>query len=1284
MKRLGLASVVLTVCGGVALWLGWPHLVELVRVRLERQVSRAIAGPARIDELNISLFPLGLHLGGISVGADPALIKVGHVDAQLFVLASVMEWRPVLTLRIGRVAADLTQLPRSGAPPPPSPTANSADLQLPPLQLRELDLANLELRFPMGKAAAHLTVGHLAAHAETALLGHGLAAGVEVQDVELERKSYQARIHLIELEGGADTGGLFVDHGRLEGDDISVAAQATAVPHHLAASANFNPSILGVVVDELSFVSGQAHVEGTLIGDLANPVLDARLTVQQGAIGSHLLGDLDTHVERVGPTFRFDDLRLVGRSGEVTGGVDLTVVHEVPLHGELTWHGVDLEGLLRVIGVHVPFGNRITATTAVHGALDPLDLDVRGTGALDTPDASAAKDVALFDIGAHVQPHDLDATLELTQAQQNRVTAEVVIAGTKFGGTASLKAADIGVLNGVLPRPVPDLALSGQGDASAEFSGTTEQPVVSGTLALRNFTVLGAAASKLAADFRIAAGAMAIKSAQLGTPTNGVELSGTLALDDRAINDWRVRLRDISTDLLLGVAYRLAKTQLPLGGGTLNGTIACKGPWRRAETDTNLVATAPKVEEEPLERIEVRATTALPRWTLYANALRTPSERLTIQGSGESTTSLQLAIDSAPLDLATLHRAQPRRLSGVVTIQGQVFGAVSQPSGTFDLGATGLGVGVHQLGDVSVHADGKAGIWTLKGAAFGDALSVDAQLRTVAGMPFSLALAWRDADLSRFVSADRSLSLVTSGAVTLSGAVSNPDDVSGLVRVTRFEVSRDQVRVDAPEPIQVGLERGRFHVDALQLVAAGSKLSIAGEGRLPADVDLDVHGEGDLVLLEVIGPPFYSARGQFGAAAHVAHNALERWTLRGQANLRNAALDMGLPLSFTDTNGDFALQGAKVLVQRLGGRAGGGAFHVTGEIDLRHGPELSWSLHDVGLSFPQWLEERISGKGRVEGTWQVLTVSGDIDVLSVLYDKKIELSGLIPWFKEQITPAPRIGPPTTEVELDLRIRAPDGVFVDNNFAKMEMSADLHVSGKATSPALDGKVEVLYGEVTVGSRVFTITGGSAVFQTGERLNPVLNITAESQIRSTDSEYMVRVAVTGSADNPRVQFSSDDPGLSQNDVLSLVTLGRTTHEQSRDSGVGVGDVLSLLPSEYTGDVSQHVRSIFRVDRFEVEPAYVRNTGTIEPRVTIGKDLTDRIRALASTSFGVEAQNTVQLEYRITSRISLLSTWESGTTSEAGAFGGDIKFRYEFRKLPFSLLSSDRGLPQQTDAH
>jgi hypothetical protein len=54
-------------------------------------------------------------------------------------------------------------------------------------------------------------------------------------------------------------------------------------------------------------------------------------------------------------------------------------------------------------------------------------------------------------------------------------------------------------------------------------------------------------------------------------------------------------------------------------------------------------------------------------------------------------------------------------------------------------------------------------------------------------------------------------------------------------------------------------------------------------------------------------------------------------------------------------------------------------------------------------------------------------------------------------------------------------------------------------------------------------------------------------------------------------------------------------------------------------------------------------------------------------------------VALEYQLTPRISVQGLWESETKSEAGAFGGDLKFRYAFRTLiPFSLLPRREGKP------
>ncbi len=1279
MKRLVLSILLTAVCAVVALfWFGRPSITKRLRVRLEKEITRATHRPIHIDDLSLSVFPLALHLGGVAVGNAPSLADVGRIDGRLWALASLSEWRPVLTLQVDAARVDLSSLPKSeGSPPPATPQAS---FSLPPLHVKELILTQAQLRFRLGNSIANLTVADLTGHLESGMLTAGLTAGVEVHDVEMQRKTYRAKVHEIRADGGFDNGGLYVRTAQLDGEGITVAAHATATAHRHAVSATFDPGLLGVVVDELSFISGQAQVDGTLSGDLANPILDGRLLIRQGAIARHVLGDLDTHMTRKGATLGFDDLRLVGTPGQVTGAVELVIWKEVPIRGDLSWQGVDLEGLLGIIGRPVPFSNRFTATTAVRGQLDPLDLDVKGSGTLQTPDADAAKDLARFDIGGRIRPHDLDAQLEVTQREQNRMTTRVVIAGEKLGGSLSLNAADLTALNALLPRPVPALALSGQAEGSADLSGTTEHPAVGGTVAMRNLTVAGAQVPRLSGDFRIAAGTLSTKAVRLESAAGNADGSGVLALEGAARNDWRLDLHDLNTDVVLGLVGGLTQVHTPLNGGTLNGTLTCRGTWTDAETRTDLIVKAPRVGREPLDRIEVHTTTTLPQWTLQLDAVHAASETLTVAGTGEGLARLQLTLDSTPLQLATWRGAARRKLTGTVNLHGRVSGDPLQPDGFLELTGTGLGLRGYAVGDVLLRADGARGEWNVKGNALDGAVTLASTIRTQGAPAYTLAVTWQDADLARAQAADPQLQVITSGEVSLAGSLRSPLAPTGTLRVTRFEATREPYRIVAPEPIRVEVNDGRFRIASLALSAPGSRLSVTGEGTIPADIALDVRGEGDLVLLELIGHRFESTRGEFALEAHVAHRAGTGWEVRGQGTVRDAVLDLGLPVAFTDTNGSFTLVGGSVRIDNLGGRAGGGEVSVGGRIDLNRGPAITWKVHELALNLPEWLEERVSGEGVLEGTWKRMTLRGDVEVLNALYDRRIELGDLLPWFKERIAPAPRLDQPTTEVRLDLHIHAPDGLFIDNNFAKAEMRADLRIAGDTDKPTLSGTVEVLNGEVTVRNRVYTITGGAINFQDPYRINPLLNFNAESRVATAEAEYTVTVAVSGTADNPRVQFSSDDPGLSQNDVLSLVTLGQTVGQAQRESGgVGVGDVLALLPSQYTGDV----RHLFGVDRLEVEPAYVRDTGNIEPRVTVGKDITDRFRALASSSFGVDARRAVQIEYRVTRRISLLGSWEGNTQSQAGAFGGDIKFRYEFRRIPFSLFGGDRDPAPRSDA-
>ena len=58
-----------------------------------------------------------------------------------------------------------------------------------------------------------------------------------------------------------DDGGLYVSSATVKGERITASANATLVPHRDTVEATFDPGILGVVVDELSVLSGQAHAD---------------------------------------------------------------------------------------------------------------------------------------------------------------------------------------------------------------------------------------------------------------------------------------------------------------------------------------------------------------------------------------------------------------------------------------------------------------------------------------------------------------------------------------------------------------------------------------------------------------------------------------------------------------------------------------------------------------------------------------------------------------------------------------------------------------------------------------------------------------------------------------------------------------------------------------------------------------------------------------------------------------------------------------------------------------
>ena len=1274
MKRLVLGFVLLVACAVAGLWSLWPTLTDLVRQRVEGLLTDVLRQPSRVEGLAISLLPPHLQAAGVVLGKEPTIaLQIGTIDMWLWPMRSLLEGRPVVSARVRSIRIDLERL---ALPESQDASKRKNGIGLPSLHLSAVELEDAELHFPLRHADAALHVARLTGEFASRALTHEVRVVAEVEDARLARRGTERRVSRTHLEAGVDPRGIFLQTAIVQGDGIEVTAAATAAGRGCSFSAAVDLGRWSVLVDEA--VQGEVRVTGQATGDLANPLAEGEVTVAGLAVGQRVVGELRARVFRRDDRVGVTDVELTGPIGYATASAVVQTGGRFPIEGSVDLQALDVDALIHALGSDIEMGHRIAAAGKVSGTLAPLALTVSANADVAMPSAGEARQsgssrpLATVEAVAKVEDGAGALHIELMQPEQNRLSGKLAWKNAQLEGTVDAHVREWRGLNELLPKPIRRLRFTGQMEGTASIAGPAASPRLQASVTGKDMTVNGVAVSHCAGTAQIVDATLTTPSIRIETPRGSAELQGTMALGDAPSNNWRIETRNIDSDLVVAIVEAITTTTIPVSGGGVDATVNVRGPWARAAIDGKLLLQSAYLAGEPIERAEAQLTTELPQWSGHASIVRTGSERVSIEASGNGDRTMQLALESTPWRLETLRGAGRRQLGGSVRAHATITGSPLRPSGRLTLTASGVALGGRDLGDVTIEALGREGEWTLSGGGFGKAVDLNATLRMLADFPYTLAVRLHSLDFARFASTDDSLRTAISAEIDLHGALKMWAKPSGTVRVPLLQVRRGDYEVKVEEPIRIDVTEGRLVITPFVLVAPSSQLRLGGEMASSGEVDFQAQGGGNLVLLEVLGRPIHSARGQFNVAVKVRREPATGWDLSGQAEVSAAAVDLGLPLAFTDINGRVALRGSRIEIVSLDAKAGGGGVRLTGTLSLDDGPRLGWEFHEVALSTSQGLEAQVSGAGQVEGEWKAITVSGTVEVLNALYDRNLELTAFLPFFREQMLPAPRTKPATRQVFLDIRVRALGGMHIDNNVAEVELAARLRLAGTVDAPDVTGTVEFVGGEVKFKQRVFTITGGSIDFRGGGTINPVLNITAEAQISTAEADYTVTVSVSGTAEKPRIQLAADDPTLSETDILSLITFGQTVAQlQRQGGGVSAIDAVALLP---TGRVTDPLANALGVNRLEVEAVQSQasgTTGTIEPRVTIGKDLTDRLRTSVATTFGAGTQPMVLLEYRVTRRISLLGSWEGHTSEQAGAFGGAIKFRYEFRQLPFSLM-------------
>jgi translocation and assembly module TamB len=424
---------------------------------------------------------------------------------------------------------------------------------------------------------------------------------------------------------------------------------------------------------------------------------------------------------------------------------------------------------------------------------------------------------------------------------------------------------------------------------------------------------------------------------------------------------------------------------------------------------------------------------------------------------------------------------------------------------------------------------------------------------------------------------------------------------------------------------------------------------------------MTVTGTADLSLLKLMYREVEHAAG----TAAVTLRVKGRWNspeVDGELRVQNGEIKMkDVPQRFTALNGKITFTQGKIVTDSLTGEMGGGTLGVSGWAQLSGFALKEFSakagMENVTVRYPEGMTSTLSGELFYDGDASEQSLSGDVTIKRARYDKRVEWKSMLVdigrgLYQKKKTDVGWIG----DTQINVRFHGAESILFQNNLAKMPLDVDVFLRGTVNHPQLFGRIEARKGMVYFRKNEFKILHASADFIDTTRMNPVLDIQAETQVR----EYLIRLAVTGTAERAVVTFLSDPP-LVDSDILSLLALGKKgTELKGKESGVGMSEAASFASGQFQDIFERQSRSLTGFDRFQVDP-YVGRSDTAVPRVTVGKELVqNELYVTYSSNVGASAPEQVfRIEYILDKRFSLVSE-----RNDMGNTGLDIKYRFEFK--------------------
>ncbi|TPG12810.1 translocation/assembly module TamB domain-containing protein [Sphingomonas oligophenolica] len=353
----------------------------------------------------------------------------------------------------------------------------------------------------------------------------------------------------------------------------------------------------------------------------------------------------------------------------------------------------------------------------------------------------------------------------------------------------------------------------------------------------------------------------------------------------------------------------------------------------------------------------------------------------------------------------------------------------------------------------------------------------------------------------------------------------------------------------------------------------------------------------------------------------------------------------------------------RLVLNSLTARAGDGTVQAQGSVGLAADSgfpvDVTAKLDHAQLAKSDALSATTSGTIHLTNGKNGALIQGDLVIPNARYEiirqgqaEVAELTGVRRKSEIRIArPTDRpVAKPVSVINLDLRVRAEDQLFVSGMGLESEWGMDLKIGGTATAPVITGGLDLVRGTYSFAGKRFEVTRGTIRFRGGALTDPDINIQAST----TTGGITATIVITGTGQRPQIAFTST-PTLPQDEVLSRLLFGTDPSNLSATEAIQLAAALNSLRGSGGGlNPLGKLRSATGFDRLRIlgaDQATGRGTS-----LAAGKYLTDDIYVEIITD--AKGMTATQIEIALTKALSLLSS-----TSSFGGSSASLRYSKDY---------------------